>query len=582
MVDNRYSLTSRLLKYFSTFAIIPIIILSIALGSYSLSNTISKLKQDAKEELKEVSNDFDYLMQDANQIADAIAKNLLVIEMLKKRFISQRQRFSSEVELNSKLAHLFAYFNDDFEYYIIGENLGIYTGIDKEFLDIDFHDQEWYIKSKKQLITEWYLPHVDSFITRTNSNNYMTLVRPIVSSYDTFLGVIVVDVKIDDILAREDQFFIIDNEQISAFDDGAWMNYHNDDSLPEIADRSIADVDYWNIPIDKSEIFNFETTREITVYKFSQISKWVYTSVQIKNQFYKVLTIIILLLLVIIIGMALLAYFVSYKVSKSLTTPLVELLETMAIVQSGDFSARVKNDSKDEIGLLSKSFNSMVLDINQLMRKIYEEQEMIKKYELMLLQAQINPHFLYNTLDSIIWLIRMKQEDNSIKMIHALTAFLRSGLSKGKDIINLGLKIENASSYLTIQQLRYKNKLSYEIDFPDSMLTQPIPKLTLQPLIENALYHGIKNNPDGGFIHIYGYTMGDDTVIVVSDDGMGMDESQLKVLSNEAPTIEKTGSFGINNVRNRLRIFFNDKCSMQIQSKPLEGTKVVIKISGKV
>jgi len=170
----------------------------------------------------------------------------------------------------------------------------------------------------------------------------------------------------------------------------------------------------------------------------------------------------------------------------------------------------------------------------------------------------------------------MERYEDGIKMVNALTSFLRTGLNKGKDIISLEQEIKNVESYLQIQKLRYRNTFSYEIDIPKGMHRLKIPKLVLQPLVENAIYHGVKNQEDKGYIHIYGYTDKQDRVIVVADTGIGMDTQTLDdILSNKGTT---GTSYGLSNVIERLSIYYKNKAKLTIRSNLGEGTEVTIRI----
>lgn len=224
---------------------------------------------------------------------------------------------------------------------------------------------------------------------------------------------------------------------------------------------------------------------------------------------------------------------------------------------------------------MSDQFNTMVAGLKDLLRRIYEEQEKRREYEFMLLQAQINPHFLYNTLDSLLWLIRMKQMNDAEKMTNALTQFFKTGLNNGKDIIPLREEVENVKSYLTIQGLRYKSKLTFFVDMEKEMEQLEIPKLVLQPLVENSLYHGLKPKDEGGFINIHIFSDEDQVYISVVDNGRGMTEERLTALREAVIAGEsRQGSYGLHNVHERLRRFFDQGFEMKIESNEGVGTSV--------
>jgi two-component system sensor histidine kinase YesM len=214
-----------------------------------------------------------------------------------------------------------------------------------------------------------------------------------------------------------------------------------------------------------------------------------------------------------------------------------------------------------------------------------QEQENLKKAELRTLQAQINPHFLYNTLDTIVWMAESNKSDQVIEIVRALSSFFRIALSRGKDWISLQQELEHVKSYLAIQKMRYRDILDYEFDVDDDLLDSTILKLTLQPLVENALYHGIKTKRGGGEI-IVSVQRGEpnSVVIVVRDDGVGFTPYKLarirETLSGESSeiTMKKEGGFGLENVNKRIKLYYGQQYGLSIQSHYRAGTQVTVTI----
>src|SRR5215216_4921206 len=194
----------------------------------------------------------------------------------------------------------------------------------------------------------------------------------------------------------------------------------------------------------------------------------------------------------------------AWGLSRSIYTPIKKLHDVTTTITKNDLQALMTSDNVDEIAELGMSFNIMIGKIKELLDSKIKEQENLKRAELRALQAQINPHFLYNTLDTIIWMAESKRMDQVVELVRVLSRFFRITLSKGKDWITVGEEIEHVESYLAIQKIRYRDILDYQIDVPDDMRDGQILKLTLQPLVENALYHGIKNKRNGGAIVVRG------------------------------------------------------------------------------
>jgi two-component system sensor histidine kinase YesM len=228
-----------------------------------------------------------------------------------------------------------------------------------------------------------------------------------------------------------------------------------------------------------------------------------------------------------------------------------------------------------EIMALSDSFGHMVVKIQELMEKVRQEEIFLRKTELNALQAQINPHFLYNTLDSIAWMCEEERTKEAVEMVNALAKLFRISISRGHELIPLKDELKHAESYLKIQKYRYGNRFTYQFDVDEACLPYLCNKITLQPMIENALYHGF-DMVDEGEIIISAHFKGEDILLAVEDNGVGMTEEQCRdILQREAG--DRTG-IGIKNVHERIRIYFGERYGLHIISELDEGTRVEILI----
>ncbi|MBD0381523.1 cache domain-containing sensor histidine kinase [Paenibacillus sedimenti] len=281
------------------------------------------------------------------------------------------------------------------------------------------------------------------------------------------------------------------------------------------------------------------------------------------------------------------AFTLHYFVSNRLTRPVNILKKKMQLAASGFLEAKVTPTGTDEIADLGNSFNIMLGKIRMLLDQSIKEQQEMKKSELRALQAQINPHFLYNTLDSILWMAEAGKKEQVIQLVIALSRLFRISLSKGRDWIPIEKELEHLQSYLTIQQIRYRDILDYEIFIDSNLYAFPILKMTLQPIVENALYHGLKNKRSKGMIRIYSYAEENKHIMLnVEDNGIGMSEARLEQLRNglmepNLPEItgnEVSGGFGLHNVQRRLRLYYGESYGVQVYSKEGEGTTVTIRI----
>lgn len=267
--------------------------------------------------------------------------------------------------------------------------------------------------------------------------------------------------------------------------------------------------------------------------------------------------------------------FVNMFLSSRIANPLKELELSVKDLDKGNLNGiDISVSGSYEVQHLGKTIRSMVDQLHRLMDDIVAEQESKRKSELDALQSQINPHFLYNTLDSIIWMIENERYDGAVTMVTALARLFRISLSKGKNIITVADELEHVRNYLTIQKMRYKNKFSYEITAEPETLPCATIKLIVQPLVENAIYHGMEFMSGDGEIRINAYRHGNDLYIDIIDNGLGMPQEQADaLLTKETTKVRGKGSgIGLKNVKERIQLYFGSEYGLAIYSEPDEGT----------
>ncbi|MBR3465230.1 MAG: sensor histidine kinase, partial [Clostridiales bacterium] len=270
----------------------------------------------------------------------------------------------------------------------------------------------------------------------------------------------------------------------------------------------------------------------------------------------------------------------SARISRSIAEPIENLNNRVQEIGGGDLTVRKPVESQVyEVSALSEGVEQMVEKMGNLMKVSTDRQESLRQAELALLQAQINPHFLYNTLDTIIWLIEAGKTEEAEEMVTDLSSFFRHSLSNGEDVVTLDDEEKQVRSYLQIQQFRYKDIMDYSIDIDNDIKGTRLPKLTIQPLVENALYHGVKLKRAKGLITVKGKAEGGDIVITVSDTGAGMTKDRLEELRAGLTNRERVG-FGLSTVDERLKLFFGEKYGLSIESTEGEGTDVTVRIPG--
>ena len=282
----------------------------------------------------------------------------------------------------------------------------------------------------------------------------------------------------------------------------------------------------------------------------------------------------IMLSLLVFTGAIGLAFLISSNISK----PIESLRRSMQAVESGNFDIDITVRARNEVYQLARDCDIAVKKVRDLIEQNRREQELKRKLELRSLQAQINPHFLYNTLDSIIWMIELGENDRAIDMTSSLAKFFRIGISRGSETISFRTEIEYVQTYLEIQKQRYKDKLSYEITVAPELSSHQILKLLIQPLVENAIYHGIKNMEGPGLIRISGALDDHAIVIRISDNGVGMEREQLEALREGLIEPNQANGVGVRNVQERIHVYFGLEYGVSFESAPGAGTVATVRI----
>ena len=271
----------------------------------------------------------------------------------------------------------------------------------------------------------------------------------------------------------------------------------------------------------------------------------------------------------------------AFKLSGSITGPIMEMNTRVEAIGGGDLTPHTPVETNDRnLASLSTGIEDMAARLNKQIELNRQEQILLRETELALIQAQINPHFLYNTLDAIVWLIESGKNEQAETMVTSLSFYFRSFLSDGRDIVAVAEETKHVRSYLEIQQVRYRDIMEYEIDIDPVIAKCKLPKLTLQPLVENAIYHGLKPKRGKGNITVTGRREGDIVILEVKDTGAGMDEETLTSLLTKIRN-EDTTSFGLVSAYKRLKLLYGDEVDFDIVSKAGEGTTIAIRFPGK-
>lgn len=313
----------------------------------------------------------------------------------------------------------------------------------------------------------------------------------------------------------------------------------------------------------------------------SKLTGWHVLVIQEKEQLLTELNQIRSITILIMVTCFVISIVITWMASHFVTNPLKILLRSMRKLQTGDFSQRVNFSGQDEIGRLGEGYNNMVARIKELIDEVYSMQLKQREAELKALQAQIHPHFLYNTLDTICWTAQQRGQKDIAELVYALSSLFRLSLSEGREFITLEEELELVRSYCHLQKRRFNDRLQFEFNVPNEAKKIAIPKLLLQPLVENAVIHGIEPLEEQGFIHILIRYENEQLMIDVMDNGVGIPSEQLTQINDALeqisyirPELKTTVGFALTNIKERLLLIYGHQVSFQIKSVEHKGTIV--------
>lgn len=567
-----------------------IVVLTGALHYYMTSSRI--LEEAEATTVQMVGNacqDINELFLQTFQVCSAMNDNISMQKLIRRQFSSIKEMYSHDLEGSMEMMVLPSYNRDIFGVYVLGDNGGRYKSNSSSFLVSDPRDTDWYRIIHATGQAQWFPPHENSYVVSPPYTSYVSMGIPFIDkATGRTKGVVLADIdsdKLSDIAARAvsgagDVFLMDERNRIMNLTagEGPWKDRDGVEKARRMVEENLSEIPEYGVSHvlkDKGQLVVYQTLNQTDWKIVGVIPK---ASITRSVEYIKVLMIMLLALAVVI------SMILSEIVADSVTRPLFTLVKAMEQVCAGNLETSVETERGDEIGVLYDSFNHMTGEMRKLIDTIYREQEKLRREELKALQAQINPHFLYNTLDSIIWSLRMRQVEESIEMLTALTDFFKISLSKGRDIITIEEEVRHIKSYLSIQHRRYQEKFDYDIHVDPSILSCRTPKLILQPVVENAIYHGIKPMEEKGYIYIHIFPQEGDVILQVQDTGMGMDEDTCRRLNRELDTIssdQQGTGYGVRNVNDKIKIVYGSKYGVTIESAMGEGTVVTLRIGKK-
>ena len=582
-------------------AIIPMVLVLAISMNISLGVIEENAEKSNISSLQMAAQNIDSLLIECIKQGNMISSDTIIRTYLKADPNSEAEKNEGS-SLNDRLMFLKSFTLNDIPFtYVMGENGLMIKSTYSFFKDIDFRSTDWYEEVIASDYPVWFDAHVDQFMVVSRTMfEYVTMGMPVIDkTTGEKLGVVLIDFRKDTIYdsisyvntgTKSEMFFYNeDYYPILRKDDNSLVWNVRDEIIKFEEENRIAKEDgneHYYETDEEIKVDNFRATingKEYFICTADLVSGWRMVNVTSISELTRDINQIVPVSILIAIIVCIIVILLSIQFSSSIANPVKRLIRLMKKVETGNFSGKFEVKYLDEIGQLGKSYNMMLDEIQRLMDTVMEEQAELRKAQFKILQEQINPHFLYNTLDSINWLSRMGRNDEVVIMVNAFTNLLRIALSRGKDVITVREETEYINNYLTIQKIRYKKKLFYEVDISESIFEYFTLKLILQPIVENAIYHGVKGKKGGGHVYIEGREEENRLVFIVRDTGAGMDESTVGTLNAnlKRPLSEEwTGqeSFGVKNVSDRIRVFFGYPYGLRYESKKGEGTTVYITI----
>lgn len=571
------SLRTRMLLSNIVVALIPFLMFSIVSGSIFLDHAQKTAEEHSVQLIHQVSNSMDVYVETIEKMV-----NYIQLELQDTPFFTMESEGASGWEsetdyIRSVLENVANSHREVAGIFIATkEDLYVSTGMSRISRD-PFQNERWYREASEnpeeiQLIS--VVTGRNIVTNRSYSIDDVFSLAKAVQDPETgeVLGVILLDIRHDIIqssingvtIGEKGFVFVMDQEDNIVYTPVNGIVYRVNPKWVKAMEPMSVQIQGGSYQI-RSELSPYTGWRTVGVFSMDEVMSSVNTIV------YILFTCVIISLVLVVI--------VSFKFSRTLTNPIFKLKRLMKQAESGDLTVRFNFEHNDEIGELGQSFNHMIARIDQLIQMVYVEQENKRTAEMKSLQEQIKPHFLYNTLDTISWMARDYDAEDIVRLVDALTNMFRIGLSHGKDIITVKEEITHVSNYLYIQKIRYKDKLNYVIHVDESLYAIEVPKLILQPLVENAIYHGVKAKRGGGTITITGVPEGENLVFTVQDDGAGMPQEKVEELNrrmSERSVLDEQKSFGLFYIRERIQLCYGTGYGVHVESALGEGTRVTI------
>lgn len=582
---NFKSIKAKMLAYF--FSLFIILLISFVIFYQMAVSALYRVATDSVEKtIQQINKDTYKVLSEATRIADNVSRDGEIQVQLRNPLPdSQQEMYKQRMNYNYNLNFKNQYTVDIDGIYVLGRNGAIFRSSKGTLRKQEFREEEWFkqvIETREEL---WLAPHPGSDIIQNLDYLTISVVYPVKDRISArILGVVVVDVRAESLNKIEDNGLVFEGKSYILDEDDKVI--YSDQSNDEEEIDAVNHAFHENQADHTGTADKIEIGGKACLYSSMYLSNngWKTVGIISDRQVYAPFERLRMAIIFAILVFGIIAVIFAWKGADNVSEPIKKVRTTMKQVEKGDFNVQLKIASQDEVGELAQSFNHMIEKIKRLMAQEQESQEKLRYAELKALQSQINPHFLYNTLDSINWMVRMGRNDKVEEMIDALSTFFRISLSKGRHFISIREELIHVEKYIMIQKVRYERIMESEICVPEEFFGYDIIKMTLQPLVENALYHGIKEKGEGGVIRITAEGQGDNIVFCVSDTGLGMSKEKLEKLQimMDQGIDHDPDAYGIINVQKRIHMYFGTEYGLRFESEPGSGTSVYVTIPKRI
>lgn len=577
IVYNR-SIRNSIFIYFTITSLVAVLLIVISIYSRLSSQLYDTVKQENVNLVNRVDSSMEVYLRNIMKLSDTIYYGIIKNTNLSEDSIGEKLTllYNNNKEQVSNIALISKE----------GEPISVVPAA-RFRKNFKAEDEEWFVNAlNKTENIHFTLPHVQKMFEKgDNSYNWvisMSRAVEITVGGSTEQAVLLIEMAYQGLEEVLDEVTLGNGGYIYLMDSNGDIIWHPKFEL--IASGRVKENNLVAAGYDdgsREEIFN--GTRQTVVTKTVGYTGWKLVGVikgtgislnMLKTRLFIVFVILLIIFIVILINS-----YISFRV----TNPIRELEKSVKALEEGNLDADIYMGGSYEVQHLGKSVQDMKFRIKGLMQDIVNEHEEKRKSEFDSLQAQINPHFLYNTLDIIVWQIENEKQSEAVHTVTALARFFRLSLGKGKNIVTVRDEIDHVKNYLMIQHMRFKNKFDYEFDIAEDVLELPSLKLMLQPLVENAIYHGMEFMDGDGMIMVKAWRKEDELYLSVADNGLGMTEDKVEmILTGESTSGNGRGSgIGVKNVNERIKLYFGEAYGLTIDSEPDEGTTVIIHLPAK-